>query len=174
MVLKLTPEMRTEIVVIYTASKSVRETAGIFSQRYPDRDKLSASTVSKIFNKFKATGSIHDLQRSGRPKSSFNEEKSIGILAKVRADPHTNVRQMAQEAGISTGSVRKILKTYKFHPYKMQILHHLEPGDNQKRLDFCHDMLQTAAIDPTFPYNILWSDESMFTLNGIMNKQNYR
>lgn len=47
MVLKLTHEMRTEIVLLYTTHGSVRKTATIFSDRHPD-PKLSIATVVKM------------------------------------------------------------------------------------------------------------------------------
>lgn len=172
MVVKLSTELRTEICLLHS-QHSVRRTAEIFNQNHPERPvPVAIATVSKIWRKFKETGSVHDRKRSGRPP--VPDETSIAILAKIAYDPHLNVRSLGREAGISFRSVWKILKKNKFHPYKMKILHKLEPGDYQSRLDFCNQYLQTIDNSPEFPCKVLWTDESTFTLKGWMNKQNYR
>lgn len=75
---------------------------------------------------------------------------------------------------LSTGSVWNILKKYQFHPYKMQILHKLKEEDYPRRLNFCQRFLNRTLQDPLFRTKISWTDESLFSLNGWINKQNYR
>lgn len=171
---KLTSEMRTEIFMLHI-NYSVQEAAKIFNERYPDRPApLSASTVSKIWNKFKETGSVHDRKRSGRPATSVTEENSISIMAQIELKPHSSTRQLAQDAGISKGSVSTILRKNRFHPYKMVILHKLKPEDYPKRIDFCTKYLDMLQNSHTIPFKVMWTDESIFTLKGWINKQNYR
>lgn len=114
---KLSHAQRTEIVSLYHLNSS-REVARIFNQRYPNRVPLSHRTVTKNFNKFKETGAVFDKKRSGRPKTSVTDDNALAALALVASEPLTNIR----EVDISTGSLRTILKKYKFHPYKMQML----------------------------------------------------
>lgn len=168
---KLSIELRTEIFLLLS-KHSVRQTSKLFNQLHPERlAPLRMATVSKIWDKLKATGSVHDRKKSGRPITSTIEGKAIGVLAKVRHNPHS---LLSQEAGISMGSVSKILEQYKFHPYKMTILHELKESDYIKRIVFCREYLDMVEHIPMFPFKILSTDESIFTLKGIMNKQNYR
>lgn len=129
---KLSIELSTEIVLLHS-QRGVRETARIFNQRHPERpSEQSIATVTKIWDKFKTTGSVHDKKRSGRPIRSVTEEISVGVLAAIQHNPHSTYRSLSREAGISIGSVSKILSQHKYHPYKMTILHQLKEIDYPK------------------------------------------
>lgn len=170
----LSNEMRTEIFMLHT-THSVQKAAQIFNERYPERvAPLAPSTVSKIWNKFQLTGSVHNRKKSGRPATSVNDENTIAIMAQVQLNPHSTTRSLSRDAGISKGSVSTILKKNKFHPYKMVILHKLKPEDLPKRVDFCTKYLDMVSNSFRVPYKVLWTDESIFTLKGWINKQNYR
>lgn len=170
---KLSPEERIEIVKLY-AHHSCRETAAIFNGRHQGRvARLSASTVSDTVNRFNQTGSIHDRKRSGRPRSAVNPDKATDILAQVEANPHSTLRSLSNGSGISHGSVWNILKQYRYHPYKMQILHKLNEDDYPRRVNFCNSFLNFTNRDQDFCSKILWTDESLFSLNGWINKQNF-
>lgn len=171
---KLSTEERIEIVKLY-AHNSCRNTAAIFNQNHPGRGVLlSPSTVSDTVNRFDSTGSIHDRKRTGRPRSAVNDEIATAVLAHTEYDPHSTLRSLSMATGVSTGSVWNILSKYRYHPYKMQILHKLKEDDYPHRLNFCNSFLNFTRQDQSFPSKILWTDESLFSLNGWINKQNYR
>nr|CAH7730004.1 unnamed protein product [Callosobruchus chinensis] len=44
---------------------------------------------------------------------------------------------MSEVTGISRTSIQRILKHYKWHPYKIQLLHELNEDDHDRRLQFC-------------------------------------
>nr|CAH7725153.1 unnamed protein product [Callosobruchus chinensis] len=44
---------------------------------------------------------------------------------------------MSEITGISRTSIQRILKHYKWHPYKIQLLHELNGDDHDRRLQFC-------------------------------------
>lgn len=48
----------------------------------------------------------------------------------------------------------------------------LEDGDNARRLDFCRFILHTDVEDGDFLKRILWTDESNFSREGIVNLHN--
>lgn len=89
-------------------------------------------------------------------------------------NPHTTLKQAARKFKASTNTIRKILKQGKFKPYKCVISQELYTGDEEKRKSFCNAMLRKFNLDPTFKSSVLWTDESLFTLNGIFNRQNFR
>ena len=41
------------------------------------------------------------------------------VLAHLEEDPHTSIRAVATETGLSKSSVHKIVKQNRYHPYKM-------------------------------------------------------
>jgi len=60
------------------------------------------------------------------------------------------------------------------HPYKCDFVQHLRAGDSTRRLEFIAWFNIQFHYNPLIVNRILWSDESKFTNNGIMNKQNHR
>lgn len=146
----LSIQERVEIVKLYRVH-SCRQTAAIFNARHPERAlPLSISTVSNTVNKFNETGSVHDRKRSGRPKTALNEDMATAVLAATEFNPHSTLRSLSAESGLSTWSVHNILKKYRFRPYKMQILHKLKEEDYPHRMNFCQRFLDMAQQDPAF------------------------
>lgn len=58
------------------------------------------------------------------------------------------------------------------HPYKYKILQSLQPEDYGKRVLFCEFLLAKIHEDPTFLTKIIWTDESKFSREGIVNTRN--
>nr|CAH7755970.1 unnamed protein product [Callosobruchus chinensis] len=52
---------------------------------------------------------------------------------------------MSEVTGISRTSIQRILKHYKWHPYKIQLLHELNEDDHDRRLQFCEIMFGNVA-----------------------------
>lgn len=69
---------------------------------------------------------------------------------------------------------KKFKKKHKMHPYKIDLVQHLRAGDSTRRLEFIAWFNIQFHNYPLIVNHILWSDESKFTNNGIMNKQNHR
>jgi len=54
------------------------------------------------------------------------------------------------------------------------LVQHLRAGDSFHRLEFIAWFNTKLCYNPLIVNQILWSDESKFTNNGIMNKENHR
>nr|CAH7712348.1 unnamed protein product [Callosobruchus chinensis] len=52
---------------------------------------------------------------------------------------------MSEVTGISRTSIQRILKHYKWHPYKIQLLHELNEDDHDRRLQFCEIMEKSMS-----------------------------
>jgi len=89
-------------------------------------------------------------------------------------DPHCTLRKAAQEHGISMKSVHRILKKNKFHPFKVTFVHELNKDDFDCRVEFYEDMMARIDNNPNFHFNIVFSDEATFELNGTSNRYNCR
>lgn len=76
--------------------------------------------------------------------------------------------------GVSKSRVQRILKKHKVKPYKIKVVHHLHPGDSERRITFCRWYLNKVREDPDFGKRIIWSDESYISSAGIFNRQNTR
>lgn len=61
-----------------------------------------------------------------------------------------------------------------FHPYKFQLVQQLNEDDNDRRLQFCKEMSKCLANNPNLFYNIYFFDKCFFSLNGMVNRHNWR
>lgn len=60
--------------------------------------------------------------------------------------------------------------TYKI--FKVQIPQELSEDDFDRRVEFCNIRMQHSDDDANFIYNIVFSDELTFMLNGSVNRHN--
>lgn len=58
--------------------------------------------------------------------------------------------------------------------FKAQLLHDLKPEDYARRVQFCEDELARTQANPSHLQFLVFTDESLFHLDGHVNKQNYR
>ncbi|KAJ8959908.1 hypothetical protein NQ318_011646 [Aromia moschata] len=87
--------------------------------KYPNKH-INQSTVSKIEKMSREHGNVNDLPKGRRPKVA-NEEMSLNVLLSVQENHHASSRTLGQQHSISHSSIQKILRTYKYHPYKVQL-----------------------------------------------------
>lgn len=66
-------------------------------------------------------------------------------------------------------TIWRILHWEHLYPYHLQRVQALEPHDHQARLAFCQWFLNQQ---PNFGWNVLFTDESEFTRDGINNFHN--
>ncbi|KAJ8944596.1 hypothetical protein NQ318_006010 [Aromia moschata] len=128
--------------------------------------------IRELVGKFGETGSVCNKKRDG--PILLNEAAQIGVLGQVAMAPITSLREVAQQTGLSHESVRKVLKLYKFHLYKLQITQELGNDDPDRRIQFCEIMTNRIIAQPLLKKNICFSDECTFYLNGKVNKRNCR
>ena len=131
----MTTAHRVELIMLSAREGMThRLAAETFNSTHPGMN-VSHTTVDKLLNKFKETGSVHDSPRSGRP--TVSDERRQVVIGKVTNSPTKSVRR-SQEIGITRTTMRDILKQEHFHPYKLQILHKLSEDDPNRRLEMSH------------------------------------
>lgn len=170
--MSLSKDQRVEIVLLSgQIGLSHRQIAEQMIAKYPELSIVHA-TVGKIIRKFRETGSVLDKQRSGRP--SVDEDTKTVILAKVVASPKKSLRRTSTELGIPKSTIHKMLKLYKFHPYKIQLLQNLNDDDYDRRSEMCEWFIAQIHDNHTFLNDIMFSDEACFHVSSEVNKQNMR
>lgn len=153
--------------------RSFMQVKNLFNETFGNRlVPISKSTVERTVKRFEATGSVKDRPRTGRPITATTEEKSLDVVLSFTEDPHCTIRKAAQEHGISSKSVHRILKKNKFHPFHVRLVHELNEDDFDRRVEFCEDMMARIVDNPDFHFNIVFSDEATFELNGTVNRHN--
>ena len=84
-----------------------------------------------------------------------------------------SAREVPRHTHIPYSTVRNILyQILQFYPYKIPSVQKLLPSDTATRLDFSMIFLASMQVDITWPWQILWSDEVHFHLNGGINIRN--
>ncbi|XP_066157702.1 uncharacterized protein [Euwallacea fornicatus] len=141
---------RVEIIELFFVNgKCANQAVNVFNQRYGDKHVSRKHPVR-------------------------NEAVEVGVLGHMVLEPITSTRQLATSTGISATSICRILKSHKFHPYKIKLVQELNEDDFDRRLHFCELISQRATENHNFIFNICFSDEASFSLNGIVNRHNCR
>lgn len=165
---------RIEIVSLYYQNgNSARAAARMFNDNHPGRN-VRHKYVSELLNKFMETGSVNN-KKHNRSGVVNDEAISIAVLGHVGLMENTqSLTKLSRESGISRTNVFRILHKYKFHPYKIRLVHELNEDDFDRRIEFCESLTERINLHQNFLYKICFSDESTFSLNGEVNRQNCR
>lgn len=166
-------EERVEIVAIwYRNHDCAKVTARIFNANHPERN-VSHQYVRQLLDKFNQTGSVlnkkHVVNRPVR-----NEATDIAVLGHLQTDNSQSLKAVSEASGVSKSSIYRILKNYKFHPFKITLLQELNEDDYDRRLQFCEYFSEQLILNQNLLYNTCFSDECTFMLNGEVNRHNCR
>jgi hypothetical protein len=126
---------RVFIVEHYLASRSNLTCQNEFRVTFPDYPVPDKSTVSRLVNRFRDTGSVQDRNRSGRP-SVLSDDSLDDIHQTLLHSPRKSLRKLSLQSGLSYGSVYKATKILKLHPYRVNIMHEFKEPDKEKRLQY--------------------------------------
>ncbi|PNF41749.1 hypothetical protein B7P43_G03429 [Cryptotermes secundus] len=138
------------------------ETIRKIQQAFGD-DAMSNSRIKEWYNRFKdGRTSVDSEPRSGRPSTSRNENVIEQVRTLVMEDCHITVRELANEIGVSIGSVHSILTedlgrrrvSAKFVPKLLTM------EQKHRRLEIAQDMLDNANSNPNFLNTVITGDES--------------
>lgn len=149
----------------------VRRTCRLFNERYPDLPAITPGKFARIKARFLATGSVKATRNHGKPVTD-NEDNEVNVLAYFEAYPRSSIPAAALDLDISRASVHRILRKHKLHPFSEITVHGLRLGDDARRVNFCEFMCTKITENPRFLYNIMWTDESKFSRQGIINRRN--
>ncbi|GFX16657.1 transposable element tc3 transposase [Trichonephila clavipes] len=132
-----------------------------------------------MVTKFVETGSLN--VRSGRGKKLVSTKAIEKVALQVEEDKSSNVlarasaRRVAEALDLPRSTVQKIMRNIlHYYPYKVQFVQELLPHDIETRHLFSLQFLARLEVDPEWPWNILWTDEAHFHLDGSVNTHNCR
>jgi transposase len=92
---------------------------------FPDSVVLNKSTIQRLIERFRKTGSIGEKRHSGRPFVLSNNSLE-DIRARLLQSPRKALRKLSQQTGMTYGSVQRAAKRLKLHPYRVQVCHELK------------------------------------------------
>lgn len=131
----------------------------------------SANSIRKWIKMFEETGSTVRIINAGRPKSVRTPETIRRVSESIKENPRQSTRKRSQVLNVKRTTLRRILhRDLHLKAYKIQLTQELKPNDANCRLNFANVMLERFN---NF-FNIIFSDEANFHVNGHVNKQNSR
>jgi len=164
---------RVEIVELYFINNQcARRTATVFNYQHVNKH-VHHSYILELIAKFRQTGSVANKKRN-MENPVRNEATEVAVLGEIVMNPTLSTRKLSDETGVPRTTVQRILKHNKWHPYKIQLLQELTEDDNDRRLQFCEIMSEIVINDPNYLFNVCFSDECSFFLNGTVNRHNCR
>ncbi|CAL1678200.1 unnamed protein product [Lasius platythorax] len=158
------------LLVLGECLQNYREASRVYRNRYPERKHPNHSEIRYLEQRARQ-GHLRRYQEH-RVYNNEDDVRVLVILATIHLNPHTSSRVMAREIGISKTTILRILKKVKYHPYHITLTHTLSQLDMQLRVQFCHWAQQMIRADPNFFYNFMFSDESTFKNNNVLNRHN--
>lgn len=168
-----TVEQRVFIVLCYAKHSSYTECRFRFIRKFPGILPPHRSTVRKLVNKFRTTGSVLN-KKSRRRRTVLTEEKLDEIGALLERTPTKSLSRLAVQANVSLSSAHKATKLLKAKPYKSTPAQHLRGPDSFARVRYCNWLLQSVHDGYVDPELLFYSDEAWLHLSGYVNSQNNR
>lgn len=148
----------------------VDRTCRVFNERYNNLLPMNKYKFRKIEADFLRFG-INKKKSVPKPVTG-NEDNQVNVLAYFEAHPHSSIPAASRDLGLSCSSSQRILRQHNMHPYSFVKLQALRPGDDQRRIEFCEMILTKIQDNPDFLSKIIWTDESKFSRDGVINRRN--
>lgn len=143
-----------------------------FRQQWPEKQPPDRHTITTWHRKLLETGSVVEKLPRGK---KVREAQVDRIQQAFQRSPTKSVRRASRELGIPKSTVHDVLhKRLRLHAYKIQLVQKLQPNDLPARYDFASNMLLKIDNDNGYLQKVVFSDESTFHINGIVNRHNCR
>ena len=147
---------------------------GSFQVSFQSKEGPDSRTIKAINSKFNSAGFVQRLSFRRSP-TVRTPDKVAEIESIVEETPTKSVRKISSEVQLSYGTTRSIMKDdLSLHPYKPIVTQGLKADDFPTRLSYSNWFLSEYQQNPGFLRNLLFTDEALFHLNGMVNKQNVR
>ncbi len=129
---EINPETRAAIISAVTAGEKKVHVAARFH--------VSPSAVTRVLQRFEASGNINSSPRSGRPKSLSEREKRT-IIRKVRLEPRITHKELLADLGlpVSLSTIQRSLKEENLIKWKAKKRIHLSVEAAADRLSWVHN-----------------------------------
>lgn len=171
---ELTPETRATIIQIY-----IQENFSVTNARRRIANELqvalSNTQIKRMYDQFlhKNCFSVGHLKRrrgiAARPATVNNNLSQHRVMVSVLGSPRKSIRRRSLELGITSRTLKRILKDLRMKPYKIRQVQELKPADYGERVYYCNWLIDKLNEDPMLLFKLLFSDEAKFFLNGVVS-----
>lgn len=174
-----TTEEKIQIVKWYYAGSTIREIVGRFAFAFENRPIPTEHTVLNIIHKFEACGCVTNCRKclhlqDEEPRNRYINEERQNRETMICAVAEANVstaKQISDESGVKQRTVQRVLKRHGYKWRKFRSTQEIFAHDENNRLEFCEIIMYKVEENENFINNILFTDETSFSLHGSHNSQ---
>ena len=168
---RLTLEEKIQIVRLYMKNESFATVRRQWKKHF-STEPPSELTIKRIVDKFEETGSVNERERSGRPRSALTDKKLEEVRNLLEENPNISTRTGPALVEMTRSSYKRAVEENGFRPFRPYQVVELTEDDFDRREEFCAIFLEMIEQNPALIDKIIWSDESKFMLNGVVNRHN--
>lgn len=168
----LSTDQKVQIVFWYAQTSNASATAKKHNFTVSRTQQISHSTVTRLIEKFKTTGSVLNIKRDGPQKQYTDEATTSAIQESLDRSPEKSARRRSNELNMAHTTLRRYLKEKGVHVYHPRIVQQLSDGDSDHRNQHAEWQIAKTEADPNWPMDVCWSDEAIFRLNGDIHRHN--
>ena len=136
------------------------------------------SSVKRLLQKYKKTGSMNRKPGSGRPRTVTTEENMdlVENLICSQEEPHTHLapRKISDQTGISRSSVRRMVRRRNLRQFKRLKTPRMSEATRDRRETRVVTLKDRYESNKRMIEKTVWQDEKDFTLEVPVNLQNDR
>lgn len=156
-------------VAYIECQKNVIDASELYFQRYPERRQPDKRIFKKLDSNLIEYGCF---VKPRRKYEKNNEEREVNTLGYIQAHHESSLRQIENEIGVPKTTAGRILKKYKFRPYRTSVRQKLYPNDFLRRTQFAQWYIGKCNEQPNFYSKVIFSDEARISSAGIFNRHN--
>jgi hypothetical protein len=162
------------IRLYFTNGERATHAAVEYANLYPNRRHPDKNVIAGAIRRLRETGSaLPNYGDTGRQRQVRTLVMEDAVIAAIDDNPTLSTRSVAHQLGVSHMSVHRVLKEDQQHPYHYTKVQNLLPRDYQPRVNFAEYYLNQVNLRPNYGSRILYTDECLFTRNGMFNIHNY-
>lgn len=164
---------KLEMLLIYgECRRNATLAAETYAERFPNNNHPNKQIFKKLCQSLRERGDFRQKVKVFQNYNATNELAQGRVLNLVANDPNLSCREISAQTNISKTSVSRILKRHHFHPYHIELHQQLYDRDFENRVTFCQWAQNMIVADPNFFDKVLFTDESCFKSNGLVNRHN--
>lgn len=152
----------------YYKNRDPQAAADLYYERYMERRQPHR----RLFINLEKNLSLHGCFKKPKSARKFKETVEENVLAYVNFNSKCSTAEIAHQCNTSKETARNVLKNHNYKPFHYSISNTLYPGDMQRRMRFCQWYVLKCRENPDFWRNVMFTDETRFTNNGIFNRHN--
>jgi hypothetical protein len=98
-----------------------------YQLKYPDRRHPERRVFEAVHRRLRETGSFKPRTLVGRGRCNMKDDEAV--LDAVNGNPSSSTRRIASQTGLSQSAVWRVLRKNSLHPFHLQPVQGLQPGD---------------------------------------------